>query len=288
MLTRRTIAAMLTATFLLTLLATPAWAAKPTKPPSGGERPLTAEELAAAERKVAAAEAYGASIEAAGSDLVSLACVTPQSQTHSATTQVCAPPQGFLGMEARDQVFGHYCGPAVGQVIANYSWAMGAGLNKYTQGKIAGWMLTDKLGRTDAPYMEDGLEAATAGSPRRPANWDWVVLNLVDTDRDGTTADQLHTYVRSNISGSRMPMAIPVKPHDRFSNFHLSSWQRPVASVGHWIGVYGWLGTWIGGDSARIYYTDSSRDEGGATGKFWDPTRHIAIMIGEHTGRIVW
>jgi hypothetical protein len=288
MLSRRTIAPMLTATFLLTLLATPAWAAKPTQPPSGGERPLTADELAAAQRKVAAAEAYGASIEAAGSDLVSLACVTPQSQIQSATTQACAPPQGFLGMEARDQVFGHYCGPAVGQVIANYSWAMGAGLNKYTQGKIAGWMLTDTLGRTDAPYMEDGLEAATTGSPRRPANWDWVVLNLVDTDRDGTTADQLHTYVRSNISGSRMPMAIPVKPHDRFSNFHLSSWQRPVASVGHWIGVYGWLGTWIGGDSARIYYTDSSRDEGGATGKFWDPTRHIAIMIGEHTGRIVW
>ena len=288
MLSRRTLAAMLTATFLLTLLATPASAAKPTKPPTGGERPLTTQEAAAAQRKVAGAEAYEASIKAAGTDLVSLSCVTPESQTESVTTLACAPPQGFLGMEARDQVFGHYCGPAVGQVIANYSWAMRAGLNKYTQGKIAGWMLTDALGRTDAPNMEDGLEAATAGSPRRPATWDWVVLNLADTDRDGTTADQLHTYVRSNISGSRMPMAIPVKPHDRFSNFHLSSWQRPVASVGHWIGVYGWLGTWIGGDSARIYYTDSSRDEGGATGKFWDPTRHIAIMIGEHTGRIVW
>lgn len=288
MLSRRTIAAMLTAAFLLTLLATPASAAKPSRPPSGGERPLTAEELAAAERKVAAAEAYEASLAAAGADLVSLSCVTPESQTESGTTLACSPPQGFLGVEARDQVFGHYCGPAVGQVIANYSWAMGAGLNKYTQGKIAGWMLTDTLGRTDAPYMEDGLEAATAGSPRRPANWDWVVLNLTDTDRDGTTADQLHSYVRSNVSGSRMPMAIPVKPHDRFSDFHLSSWQVPVASVGHWIAVYGWLGTWIGGDAARIYYTDSSKDEGGATGKFWDPTRHIAIMIGEHTGRIVW
>ncbi len=285
---RRTIAAMLTAAFLLTLLATPASAAKPIKPPSGGERPLTAGELAAAQRKVAAAEAYEASVEAAGTDLVSLACVTPQSQTQSAATLACAPPQGFLGVEARDQVFGHYCGPAVGQVIANYSWAMGAGLNKYTQGRIAGWMQTDALGRTDAPFMEDGLELATTGSPRRPASWDWVVLNLADTDRDGTTADQLHSYARSNVSGSRMPMAIPVKPHDRFSNFHLSSWQAPVASVGHWIAVYGWLGTWIGGDSARIYYTDSSRDEGGATGKFWDPTRHIAIMIGEHTGRIVW
>jgi hypothetical protein len=279
---------MVTAAFLLLMLAMPASAARPTRPPSGGERPLTAEELAAAQRKVAAAEAYEASIAAAGTDLVSLACVTPESQTESQTTQACAPPQGFLGVEARDQIFGHYCGPAVGQVIANYSWAMGAGANKYSQAKIAGWMLTDSLGRTDAPYMEDGLEAATAGSPRRPAGWDWVVLNLTDTDRDGTAADQLHSYVRSNISGARMPMAIPVKPHDRLSDFHLSSWQQPVASVGHWIAVYGWLGTWIGGDSARTYYTDSSKDEGGATGKFWDPTRHIAMMIGEHTGRIVW
>jgi hypothetical protein len=288
MLHRRTIAAMLTATFLLTFLATPAWGAKPTRPPTGSERPLTSEELAAAQRRVAAAEAYESSLAAAGTDLVSLACVTPESQIESAMTTACAPPQGFLGVEARDQVFGHYCGPAVGQVIANYSWAMGAGLNKYTQGRIAGWMLTDALGRTDAPNMEDGLELATAGSPRRPGNWDWVVLNLTDTDRDGTAADQLHSYVRSNISASRMPLAIPVKPHDKLSDFHLSSWQKPVASVGHWIAVYGWLGTWIGGDSARTYYTDSSRDEGGATGKFWDPTRHIAILIGQHTGRIVW
>lgn len=287
MLTRRIVAAMLTAGLLLTLVATPVWAAKPSKPPSG-ERPLTAEEQAAADRKVAAALAYEASLAAAGADLVSLACATPESEPTSTTTLACSPPQGFLGVEARDQVFSHYCGPAVGQVIANYSWAMGTGVNKYTQGKIAGWMLTDKLGRTDAPYLEDGLEAATANSPRRPANWDWVVLDLKDRDRDGSTGDELHTYVRSNISVSRMPMAIPVKPHDRFSDYHLSSWRNPVASVGHWIAVYGWYSTWNGGDSARIYYTDSSKDEGGATGKYWDPTRHIAIMIGDHTGRIVW
>lgn len=285
---RRTIAAMLTAGFLLTLVATPTSAAKPGAPSAGGERPLTATERAAADRKVAAALAYEASIAEAGIDLVPLSCLTPESQSTSATTLACEPPQGFLGVEARDQVFGHYCGPAVGQVIANYSWAMAPGLNKYTQGKIAGWMLTDKLGRTDAPYMEDGLEEATKSSPRRPANWDWVVLDLRDLDRDGATGDELHSYVRSNISASRMPMAIPVKPHDRLSDYHLSSWKLPVASVGHWIAVYGWYNTWNGGDAARIYYTDSSKDEGGATGKYWDPTRHIAIMIGEHTGRIVW
>ena len=293
MLTRRTIAAVLTAMLLSTIAATPASAAKPTRPPAqaGGERPLTAEEQMASDRKVAAAEAYAVTVQSEGLDLVSLACVTPQSSTGTTTdasTQACGIPQGFLSVEARDQVFGHYCGPAVGQVIANYSWAMNAGANRYTQGKIAGWMRTDVTGQTDAPAMEDGLEAATVNSPRRPSNWDWVVTDLRDRDSDGSTGDELHSYVRSNISVSRMPLAIPVKPHAFDSQFNLSSWPRPVASPGHWIGIYGWYSTWNGGDTARIYFTDSSRDEGGATGKFWNPTRHIAFLIGEHTRRFVW
>jgi hypothetical protein len=292
MLTRRKIAAIVTALLLSTIAAAPVSAAKPTRPTDPpGERALTADERAASDRRIAAAEAYARGIHAEGSDLVSLACVTPESTTSpnaDAGTQACGIPQGFLGVEARDQVFGHYCGPAVGQVIANYSWAMAAGVNKYTQGRIAIWMGTDATGQTDAFGMEDGLETATTGAPRRPANWDWVVTDLRDRDGDGTTGDELHTYVRSNISASRMPMAVPVKPHDFASRFNLSSWPNPVASPGHWISIYGWVNTWDGGDRARMYFTDSSRDEGGATGKFWNPTRHIAILIGEHTRRFVW
>jgi hypothetical protein len=291
MLTRRTFATVMTATLLTLPAVAPAAAAKPTRPPApppGDERPLTAQELAASERRIAAAEAHAAESASSGDDLVSLACVTPQSTTPTSTAQACAVPQGFLSVEARDQTLSHYCGPAVGQVIANYSWAMSAGGNKYTQGRIAGWMGTDAYGQTDAPRLEDGLEAATTGSPRRPANWDWVVTDLRDRDGDQSTGDELHSYVRSNISASRMPLAIPVKPHASSSNFNLPSWPKPVASVGHWIGVYGWYSTWNGGDTARTYYTDSSRDEGGATGKFWLPTRHLAFLVGEHTRRFVW
>ena len=298
MLTRRTFAAVLAATILTMLGVAPAAAAKPTAPPSappsapaGADRPLSRAELEASNRRIAAAEVYAARLALEGSDLVSLACVTPQSASTSdaeATAAACGIPQGFLAVEARDQVFGHYCGPAVGQVIANYSWAMGSGANKYTQGKIAGWMRTDATGQTDAFAMEDGLEAGTIGSPRRPAGWDWVVTDLRDRDADGTTADELHSYVRSNVSSSKMPLAIPVKPHDPNSSYHLSSWPRPVSSPGHWIAAYGWYSTWNGGDTARIYFTDSSRDEGGATGKFWNPTRHIAILIAQHTRRFVW
>ena len=294
MLTRRVVAAVLAASILSMLAAAPAAAAKPIKPnpQPAGERPLTTEEQAASDRRVAAALAHVNSVLASGQDLVSLACVTPNAAPGSteaaALAAECPPPQGFLGVEARDQTFGHYCGPAVGQVIANYSWAIGPGVNKYTQGRIAGWMGTDTFGQTDAPRLEDGLEAATAGAPRKPPGWDWVVTNLTDIDGDRSTGDELHAFLRSNISVSKMPMAIPVKPHASTSAFNLPSWPKPVSSVGHWIAAYGWLGNWTGTDTARLYYTDSSKDEGGATGKFWVPTRVAAFLIGEHTKRFVW
>ena len=104
----------------------------------------------------------------------------------------------------------------------------------------------------------------------------------------GRVGDQLHDFVRANVSGSRMALAIPVMPHERNGRFHLSSWPKPVNSLGHWITAYGWRGLYDGTNSARIYYTDSSQDEGGSTGRFWDPIRHVAGMIMDHTERFVW
>ena len=302
MLSRRLAMAALSALVLLIAGAGAAVAAKPTPAPTpipsapagAGERPLSPGEEAKATAKLAAAEAYVAEAARDGRDLVSLACVTPTAVgpigtiNAGAAINACAIPQGFLSVEARDQVKGTYCGPATGQVISNYSWSVAAGANRYTQATIAGWMSTDVNGRTDAPYLEAGLEKATASSPRRPVGWDWVVANLSDTDRDGTVGDQLHAMVRSNISNSKMPLAIPVKPYDIDDAFHLSSWARPVSSVGHWIAAYGWVGLWTGTDSSLLYYTDSSRDEGGSTGKFNDPMRHVAQMIMDHTRRLVW
>ena len=197
-------------------------------------------------------------------------------------------PSDYLGVSARDQTRGHYCGPAVGQVIANYTWAVPLNANRYTQGQIAVWMRTDELGGTSAFTMADGLDIATARAPRRPPNWDWVVTILEDTDRDGTVGDQLHNYVRANISGARMALAIPVLPHEKDGRYHLSSWPVPVNSPGHWIAAYGWRGLYDGTDYSRMYYTDSSGDEGGSTGRFWDPMRHIGGMIRDHTQRFVW
>ena len=149
-------------------------------------------------------------------------------------------------------------------------------------------MRTDELGGTSAFTMADGLDIATARAPRRPPGWDWVVTTLDDTDHDGTFGDQLHDYVRANISGARMALAIPVLPHEKDGRYHLSSWPQPVNSPGHWIAAYGWRGLYDGTDYSRLYYTDSSEDEGGSTGRFWDPMRHIGGMIRDHTQRFVW
>ena len=314
--TRRVRMAALSAMLLSALTATPAAAAKPigvqpapTAPPTIAEPPLTAEQLAASDRKVAAAQAYLAGALAKDHELATLQCVVPTGTTDSspttaelteasgltlspsgqATQQACWVPQGFLAVEARDQIFGHYCGPAVGQVISNYAWAAGPGRNVFTQQQLSAWMGTDATGGTSSQAMANGLEVATRGAPRRPAVWQWIVTPLVDSDRDGHVGDELHGFIRANVSGSRMPLAFSLKPHDRFAAYRLSSWNFPVNSPGHWIAGYGWVGNYSNwNELARTYYTDSSRDEGGSTGKFWDPTKHIAEMIRVHTAVFVW
>ena len=303
MFSKRIALIMLGAALMTAAGAVPVAAARPARSEPVAERPLSPEEQAASNRKVAAAMDYLASVQARSFGRVSLACATPDKEPTSATgverddlsalggpstAADCNVPSDFLGVSARDQTRGHYCGPAVGQVIANYTWAVPLSANKYTQAQLAAWMRTDELGGTSAFTMADGLDIATARAPRRPANWDWVVTRLEDTDHDGTFGDQLHDYVRANISGMRMALAIPVLPHEKYGRFHLSSWPRTVNSPGHWIAAYGWRGLYDGTDYSRLYYTDSSEDEGGSTGRFWDPMRHIGGMIRDHTQRFVW
>ena len=303
MFSKRITLATLGAALIVVAGTVPVSAARPARAVPTSERPLSPEEQAASDRKVIAAMNYLASAQARSFGRVTLACATPNGEGPSttelgrddlsalgsaSTAADCDVPSDFLGVSARDQTRGHYCGPAVGQVIANYTWAVPLTANKYTQAQIAAWMRTDELGGTSAFTMADGLDVATARAPRRPANWDWVVTRLDDTDRDGTFGDQLHGYVRANISGVRMALAIPVLPHEMNGRFHLSSWPRPVSSPGHWIAAYGWRGLYDGTDYSRLYYTDSSADEGGSTGRFWDPMRHIAGMIRDHTQRFVW
>ena len=137
--------------------------------------------------------------------------------------------------------------------------------------------------------MEDGLELATA---RRAAPSGRLGLGRHARSRTPTTtgrsATSCTTIVRSNVTGSKMALAIPVKPHDPNGRFHLSSWPHPVVSPGHWIAAYGWWGIYDGTNFARLYYTDSSEDEGGATGASGIRCATSAAMIRDHPQRFVW
>lgn len=274
----------LAAALLLNALASTAVAADPA-PQGRVERTPTSAEQQAADSKLRAAATYLAA-PTNGAAATTSWCPVPNSTGASVTT--CPVPAGALSVEARDQIFGHYCGPAVGQVIANYAWGMGPGLNKFTQQQIAVWMGTDANGGTSAWAMANGLNRATNASPRRPIGFIYVVQALVDTDRDGTAGDEWHGYVRTDISKDRMPLAVALKPHQPGATVWLTSWPREVWSVGHWIAIYAWKGLWDGTDRALVYYTDSSRDEGGSTGKFNDPSRHVYLLIAMHTNVIVW
>ncbi len=301
---RRTLGALLLAALTVIVGTSPAHGATPIPTPSSqapmaiGERPLTAAEKKLSQAKIAAAEAFAARLRSSGFGLVSLACVpniappdgtavpsTPAARKPSAEAS-CAPPSGFLSVEARQQAKSHYCGPAVGQVISNYAWAMASGKNKFGQATIAGWMKTDLYGQTSAPELAAGLNRATSGSPRHKPGFTWGITDLRDGDGDGSTADELQAYLMSAISGVKMPIALAVKPHDPGSAYNLASWPNPIRTSGHWISAYGWVGT--GGDSAKTYYADSSGVQGGGTGKYWNLTSVIANLIDEHTRRIVW
>ncbi len=172
---RRIVMALVGSVLLLAATAAGAAAAKPTRP-TAAERPLTAVERAESDRRLAAAAAYLAGVEAAGRDLVGLACVTPTGAVGSITPSACSTPQGFLSVEARDQILGHYCGPAAGQVIANYAWAMTPGVNKYSQAKIAGWM-QDRRQRADECARARGW--ARGRHRRRAPSPEWVELGRV-------------------------------------------------------------------------------------------------------------
>ena len=222
MFSKRIALSMLGAAMILATGAVPVSAARPARAVPTAERPLAPDEQAASNRKVAAAMDYLASAQARSFGRVMLACATPDATAPGTTdlkrndlsaigghppppTATCPPISS--GSPPAIRRAGHYCGPAVGQVIANYTWAVPLNANKYTQAQIAVWMRTDELGGTSAFTMADGLDIATARAPRRPANWDWVVTRLEEpTATEPSATSFTTTFARTSAAcGWRWP-----------------------------------------------------------------------------------
>jgi hypothetical protein len=200
-----------------------------------------------------------------------------------------SPCYGFVSTYARDQDKWFYCGPATVQVVSNKQWGIYSSndnTNKYTQQKISDtWTLTDANGLT-SPYREEvGLNGSTSG--RRPSGFAYLRYQV-------TSGSDWHNKIVTDVTDWGMALTASVAPHDPGASYFLSSWPIPTTSgAAHWIVIRGWYGLWDGSMSPYVYYNDSSRDEGGSTGAFSDPSFRVyqtLIKVNpNHEGKwIVW
>lgn len=198
------------------------------------------------------------------------------------------PDSKVLETQPRQQSTDYNCGPAVAQVIINYTRGLSSSsldgvsteTNWTSQSTLGRWMGTTVLYGTGAPGVTRALNVS--GGLRKPfAAWSYA------TERTGT-AKNLHDKVVTDIAVYDMPLAIAVNPHMAKVGIHqLASWpdERPLAR--HWIVIRGYEGLW-GSPSPLIHYSDSSAGYGGGTGNYWDLSEVLHETNQRNYGRIVW
>ena len=198
------------------------------------------------------------------------------------------PASMILRTQPRQQTTDYNCGPAVAQVIINYTRGLSSpGLqggtratNWTTQATLARWMGTSVLYGTGAPGVRKALNQI--GGLKKPfPEWSYGL-----TRTGGPRA--FHDKVVTNVAIYEMPLAIAVNPHMvRVGIYHLASWpdERPLAR--HWIAIRGYDGL-TGSEAPIVHYTDSSGGYGGGTGNYWDLSVVLHDTNARNRGRIVW
>lgn len=197
------------------------------------------------------------------------------------------PASKVLPTRARQQTTDYNCGPAVAQVIINYTRGISSsGLdgarrstNWATQATIERWMGTSIYG-TGAPGIREGLNHA--GGLRKPfREWSYSV------ERTGGPV-AFHDKVVTDIAIYEMPLAMAINPHmARVGIFHLASWPDERPRARHWIAIRGYEGL-SGSPFPIVHYSDSSGGYGGGTGNYWDLSVVLHDVNDRNRGRIVW
>jgi hypothetical protein len=231
--------------------------------------PLTADQLAAVEKKTQLAE-----------QSLTTTARTPAPNGIDATCRngTCGT---ILGTFYRHQDKNIYCGPAAVQVISNHAWGITSG-NKYSQQTISNtWTHTDADGQTYVWRVRYGLNGATSGRYPWPYAEEYVSSGSV-----------WHNYVVVDATDWGMPSAALVAPHDPGFDYYLTSWPTAVYA-GHYIVTRGWLYLWDGTRTPTVYYNDGSAGYGGSNGQFSDPAYDIYKTIkkshpNHSEGWIIW
>ncbi|PZR60576.1 MAG: hypothetical protein DLM71_10435 [Chloroflexi bacterium] len=195
---------------------------------------------------------------------------------------------------ARHQHRWFYCGPAVVQVISNYTYGYRnatvsgetSNNNVFLQSYISGrWTRTDANGQTNLGDLITGLNASTS----RPSYFYWAQWH-------GPSFADFHAAIVNDVFSYKMPLAAGVNPHVRGSTYYLYSWRNWQGSTGHYITINGYSGV-PSSSSKYAYYNDSSGgyDEvqpwiaiAGETGAFSDTSYTVYMTMKNNSGDLVY
>lgn len=168
-------------------------------------------------------------------------------------------------------------------MAVNFTWNIfhagtsgtGTTNNKYTQAQLASVMGTTTAGTTGA-NIAIGLNQRAV----RPPGFTYYYTTT------GTGA-QWHAKVVEGIGSWRMPLLVPVRPHEPGASYRLTSWPTAISAV-HWIMIRGYNGAWDGSRTPLVYYNDSSAGYWGGTGSYSDPSYDVHYVNALNTGKLVW
>jgi hypothetical protein len=167
------------------------------------------------------------------------------------------PAQYALSTHARHQHRWFYCGPAVVQVISNYTWGYtstsecgahcGGGVNKYGQHTISdNWTDTDVHGQTYVGDLVYGLNQASV-----------IPDGFIYAYWESPSWSEFHGAIKVDTYTWRMPLAPRVDPRHTNSSYYLYSWRNESpGDYGHYIVLRGYNGS--SQSTALAYYNDSS------------------------------
>jgi len=303
----RLVFALAVATLGVSAAAGPALGAKPTTPHviGGGPAPdqpwipPTPAEQPLIDRKLAMASQVEASSAVSGSRVLPRStCAGPAGTAATSSTAGCVyvPSSFALSTYARRQNNNYYCGPAAAQVIINRSRGFyssnidgeATASNYRRQSYIASrllwyngaqgrWENTDTIGSTNAYMLRNGLNELAA----LPSGFAYAVVQT-------GTGSAWHSKVITDTYQWKMAFGTSVKMTS--TSARLSSW-RPI-SVGivvlHWITIRGYSGFWDGTSGPKVYFNDSSANQGGGTGSYSDASLKVYQLNAWNAGILVW
>jgi hypothetical protein len=206
----------------------------------------------------------------------------PSSSTQAAETQACYTPSKWVlpNINPRQQEKWYWCGPAVGQVMSNYTWGMSASQNKYSQSQIASWMRTEINRQTFLGDFIAGVNRAT----RRPSNFVYM-------QKHAPTFTDWHNTIIAGVYTWRLPLAAGVNPHPTWADYYIISWPEPK-NAAHYIELHGYEGYASTANGSRfVYYSDTAGPfaaPGMKAGNFRDISFDVYRTMMANTGDMVY